>query len=178
MFGYLKGFIPAIKTLFPTVEHRYCVKHIYNNFKVDHKGLELKDALWRCVTATIVREFERGMQYIKDLDEKAYEYLANIAPAQWTRSHFTPRALIDCFVNNLSEFFNSMILKSRDKPILAMLEWIRVRLMTRLYTKRKGIQKYAGKLCPSIQDKLEKLKVESKPFSVTLAGYFLYEVGN
>ena len=48
------------------------MKHIYNNFKVDHKGLELKDALWRCVAATTVREFERGMQYIKDFNEKAY----------------------------------------------------------------------------------------------------------
>ncbi|XP_050277736.1 uncharacterized protein LOC126719198 [Quercus robur] len=173
-----KGLIPAIETLFPTVEHRYCVKHIYNNFKVDHKGLGLKDALWRCAAATTVREFERCMQYIRDLDEKAYEYLANIAPAQWTRSHFTPRALTDCLVNNLSESFNAMILKSRDKPILAMLEWIRVRLMTRLYTKREGIQKYAGKLCPSIQDRLEKLKVESKAFSATPAGSFLYEVGS
>ena len=71
-----------------------------------------------------------------------------------------------------------MILKSRDKPILAMLEWIRVRLMTRLYTKRGGIQKYARKLCPSIQDRLDKLKVESKPFSATLTGSFLYEVGS
>ena len=52
-----------------------------------------------------------------------------------------------------------MILKSRDKTILAMLEWIRVRLMTRLYTKRKGIERNAGKLCPIIQDKLEKLKL-------------------
>ena len=71
-----------------------------------------------------------------------------------------------------------MILKSRDKPILAMLEWIRVRLITRLYIKREGIQKYAGKLCPSIQDRSEKLKVESKPFSATPAGSFLYEVGS
>ena len=50
--------------------------------------------------------------------------------------------------------------------------------MTRLYTKKEGIQKYAGKLCPSIQDRLEKLKVESKPFSATPAGNFLYEVGS
>ena len=71
-----------------------------------------------------------------------------------------------------------MILKSRDKPILAMLEWIRVRLMTRLFTKREGVQKYAEKLCLSIQDRLEKLKVESKPFSATTAGSFLYEVGS
>ena len=76
------------------------------------------------------------MQYIRALDEKAYEYLANITLAQWTRSHFTPKALTDCLVNNLSESFNAMILKSRDKPILVMLEWIRVRLMTRLYTKK------------------------------------------
>ena len=118
------------------------------------------------------------MQYIMDMDEKAYEYLANIALVQWTRSHFTLRALTDCLVINLSKSFNAMILKSRDKPIFAMLEWIRVRLMTRLYTKREGIQKYAGKFCPSIQDRLEKLKVESKSFSATLAGSFLYEVGS
>ena len=87
-------------------------------------------------------------------------------------------ALTDCLVNNLSESFNSMILKSRDKPILAMLKWIRVRTMTRLYTKRKGIESYAGKLCPNIQDWLEKLKVESKSFSATPVGRFLYEVDN
>ncbi|KAK9992591.1 hypothetical protein SO802_027576 [Lithocarpus litseifolius] len=159
-------------------KHRYCVKHIYNNFKVNHKGLELKNALWRCAATTTVREFERCMQYIKDMDKKAYEYLANIAPEQWSRSHFTPRALTDCLVNNLSESFNSMILKSRDKPILVMLEWIRVKFMTRLYTKKEEIQKYAGKLCQSIQDKLEKLKDESKPFSATPAGSFLYEVAS
>ena len=77
----MQGLILAIETLFPIVEHRYYVKHIYNNFKIDHKGLELKNALWRYVAATTVREFERCMQYIRNLDEKAYEYLANIAPA-------------------------------------------------------------------------------------------------
>ena len=56
------------------------MKHIYKNFKLDHKGLELKDALWRCAATTLIRKFERCMQYIKNLDEKTYEYLANIAP--------------------------------------------------------------------------------------------------
>ena len=48
------------------------------------------------------------MQYIKDFNENAYQYLANIAPVQWTRSHFTPKALTNCLVNNLSESFNSI----------------------------------------------------------------------
>ena len=57
--------------MFPTCEPKYYVKHIYNNFKVDHKGLKLKDALWRCAGATIIMEFERRMQEMKDLDVKA-----------------------------------------------------------------------------------------------------------
>ena len=125
--------------LFLTCEHRYCVKHIYNNFEVNHKGLDLKDALWRCVGATTIKEFERRMQELKDLDVKAQEYLTDINPAQWSKSHFSSRALCDCLANNLSESFNAMILEARDKPILAMLEWIRVRLITKQYKKMKGI---------------------------------------
>ena len=42
---YNQGLILAMEMLFPTVEHRFCVKHIYNNFKLNFKGLELKAAL-------------------------------------------------------------------------------------------------------------------------------------
>ena len=126
------------------------MKHIYNNFKVNHKGMKLKSVLWMCAGTTSAKEFERGMDHLKSLDEKAWKYLTDIEPAQWTRSHFSLRALIDFLVNNLSESFNSMIVKTRDKLILSMLEWIKVRPMTRLYTKKIGIEKYGDKLCPSI----------------------------
>ena len=149
-----QGLIPTIEMLFPTVEHRFCVKHIYNNFKLNFKGLELKAALWRCAIATTVREFEKRMQDMKELDKKAWEYLAGIQPTQWTKSHFTPRAISDCYVNNLSESFNSMILKTRDKPIISMLEWIRVRLITRMYNKKSRIEKFTNDICPNIVQKL------------------------
>ena len=145
-----QGLIPAMEMLFPTVEHRFCVKHIYNNFKLNFKGLELKATLWRCVAATTAREFEKRMQDMKELDKEAWEYLAHIQPIQWTKSHFTPKAISNCYVNNLSESFNSMILKARDKPIIAMLEWIMVRLMTRMYSKRSGIEKFTSDICPNI----------------------------
>ena len=71
-----------------------------------------------------------------------------------------------------------MIMKARDKPILSMLEWIRVRLMSRLYIKKTGIEKYGGKLCPSIQKKLEQLKLECKDFCAMPFGRFVYKVDN
>ena len=148
-----------MEMLFPTVEHRFFVKHIYNNFKLNFKGLELKTALWRCAAATTVREFEKRMQDMKELDKEAWEYLANIQPTQWTKSHFTLRAIFDCYVNNLSESFNSMILEARNKPIIAMLEWIRVRLMTRMYSKRTEIKKFTSDICPNIVQNLEQLRL-------------------
>ena len=164
--------------LFPTVGHRFCVKHIYNNFKLNFKGLELKAALWRCAATTTVREFEKRMQNMKELDKEAWEYLANIQPTQWTKSHFTPRAISDCYVNNLSKSFNSMILEARDKPIIVMLEWIRARLMTRMYSKRSGIEKFTSDICPNIVQKLEQLKVDSKSFFAIPSGCYIYEVDN
>ena len=65
-----QGLILAMEMLFPTVEHRFCVKHIYN-FKLNFKGLELKAALWMFVAATTVREFEKRMQDLKKLDKEA-----------------------------------------------------------------------------------------------------------
>ena len=54
-----------MEMLFPTVEHKFYVKYIYNNFKLNFKFLELKAALWRCVAATTVMEFEKRMQNMK-----------------------------------------------------------------------------------------------------------------
>ena len=56
------------------------------------------------------------MQELKDLDVKTWEYLADINPAQWFKSHFSSKVLYDCLVNNLSESFNAMILEAKDKP--------------------------------------------------------------
>ena len=63
-----------------------------------------------------------------------------------------------------------MIVKARDKPILSMLEWIKVRLMSRLYIKKSSIEKYGGNLCPSIPKKLEQLKLECKSFYAIPSG--------
>ena len=71
-----------------------------------------------------------------------------------------------------------MILLARDKPILSMLEWIRVRLMTRLHTKRIEMEKCDGLVCPNVQDKLEKLKMESRSFFDMPSSRFQYEVDN
>ena len=103
--------------------------------------MELKSVQWRCASTTSVREFDRAMEHLKSLNEKAWKHLVGVEPAQWTRPHFCPRALTDFLVNKLSESFNSMIVKAKNKPILSMLEWIRVKLMSKMYIKKIDIEK-------------------------------------
>ena len=104
--------------------------------------------------------------------------LTRYQPNNGCMTYFTKRVLFYCLVNNLSELFNVMILPARDKLMLSMLEWIRVGLMIRLHTKRIGMEKYDGSVCPNIQDKLEKLKMESRSFSAMPSGRFKYEMDN
>ena len=50
--------------------------------------------------------------------------------------------------------------------------------MSRLSIKEIDREKFGGKMCPSIQDKLEKLKLESKNFCAKPFVRFVYEVDN
>ena len=50
--------------------------------------------------------------------------------------------------------------------------------MSRLSIKKIDREKFGGKMCPSIQDKLEKLKLESKGIYAMPSRRFVYEVNN
>ncbi|GKB32317.1 putative reverse transcriptase domain-containing protein, partial [Tanacetum coccineum] len=42
-----KGLLPIIAKLFPSVEHRFCVRHINENMNLTWKGGDYKEMLWR-----------------------------------------------------------------------------------------------------------------------------------
>ncbi|XP_058223113.1 uncharacterized protein LOC131332829 [Rhododendron vialii] len=54
-----KGLIEAVKNLYPNAEHRFCVRHLYNNFKQDVKGLVLKEILWRLQGQALFRALQK-----------------------------------------------------------------------------------------------------------------------
>ncbi|GJT43997.1 mutator type transposase [Tanacetum coccineum] len=60
-----KRIIPALAETFPCVEHRYCLKYIYDNMKLQWKGKLFKELLWRCVTATTMSHFNRNIEELK-----------------------------------------------------------------------------------------------------------------
>ena len=79
---------------------------------------------------------------------------------QLSRSHFNTHCKCDMLLNNICECFNSNILNARDKPIITMLEKVRVNLMERIHKKRDKMRKCERLLCHAIQAIVETNKVD------------------
>ncbi|GMY18093.1 hypothetical protein FCV25MIE_13332 [Fagus crenata] len=161
-----KGLIQCFEIAFPTQEHRSCCRHIYNNLKRRHPGILIKELFWRAAQATYIQEFEKVMSELKE----------ELPLKTWTRSKFTGNGKSDALLNNMCECFNSKIIEAREKPIISLVEDIRLYLMRRFQYNREGILKIQFELCPKIRKKVFKLKQGSNKWEVAWAGELLFEV--
>ncbi|XP_071914095.1 uncharacterized protein [Coffea arabica] len=157
-----KGLVHAIEELFPGIEHRFCLKHLFENFKAKFKDSELRELFWATASATNGDDFKRALNALEIAQPQNGEnltaagWLKRLPYYLWSRAHYGMAAKTDISVNNLNESFNNYILKARDEPIVTFLEFFRRKLMQRLTLKRQGMEKYGGKLCLNIVEKLAK----------------------
>ncbi|XP_074296575.1 uncharacterized protein LOC141626881 [Silene latifolia] len=168
-----KGLIDAFKEVTPKAEIRYCVRHIWANFKLQFSGQAYKEGFWNAAYATTESEFKSELEGIKSLSEPAYAYLKGIPPKHWSRHAFTTQSKSSMLLNNLCETFNAVIKDARDKPILTHMEWMRRYVMKRSYEKISGVEKYGERLMPYVDKYLEKVGKETRYciISPSKAGY-------
>ena len=62
----------AIEKLLSNSGHRHCLRHLYNNFKQNFKGLTLKDRVWKVVITSNVPTFNRQMEWMNEEDRNTY----------------------------------------------------------------------------------------------------------
>ncbi|KAK0594585.1 hypothetical protein LWI29_037000 [Acer saccharum] len=171
-----KGLIDAITQMFPNSEHRFCVRHMYNNFKSEHKGLLFKQILWAAAKCTTEQGFAQVMEKIRSESVAAYEWLVEKDPVHWSRAYFKDTAMCDMLCNNMCEAFNKAILQARDKPVITLMEMIINYLMKRLVRKRAEVEKWNHDIGPNVFKVVERLKLESSICHPEYSGNFHYQV--
>ncbi|XP_027166420.1 uncharacterized protein LOC113766425 [Coffea eugenioides] len=177
-----KGLVHAIEELFLGVEHRFCLKHLLENFKVKFKDSELRELFWATVSTTIIDDFKRALNALEIAQLQNGEnltiaaWLKRLPYHLWSRAHYGIAVKTDISVNNLNESFNNYILKARDEPIVTLFEIFRRKVMQRLTLKRQGMEKYGGKFCPNIVEKLAKSVQKSRHCIVVFDGIDSFEV--
>ncbi|CAL9023400.1 unnamed protein product [Prunus brigantina] len=185
-FGYTfisdkqKGLLPAFEQVVPNSEHRFCARHLFTNFRLQFKGKALSDKFWGAAKATIVPQFSRQMEELKNLDMDAYTWLTEPRkpPRHWSLSHFCTHVKCDMLLNNMCESFNSFILACRDKPILTILEIVRCKLMKRIQSRRDKMKNWTKEICPKIFKKVEINKAKASGCVTMWSGGGKFQVGS
>ncbi|XP_022637898.1 uncharacterized protein LOC106763352 [Vigna radiata var. radiata] len=77
-----KGLLPALQSLLPDVDQRYCVRHIYSNFRKKFTGLNLRQLLWKAAVSITPEAWESVMRQMKEVNLDAFKYLVQIPPRQ------------------------------------------------------------------------------------------------
>ncbi|CAH9142846.1 unnamed protein product [Cuscuta epithymum] len=171
-----KGLANVIQDVFGGVEHRNCARHIHANWSKKHKGLVLKKLFWRVAKCTSEEELQVTLDELDKQDTQAGHDLRKYPMKLWCKAYFRTSVKCDSVDNNLCEAFNSTLLSCRSKPLIPMLEEMRVAMMKRIARKKKAVDKWAGNFGPLILKKLNKNIVASSGWHVDFNGDDGYEI--
>ncbi|GJZ52731.1 hypothetical protein Tco_0607616, partial [Tanacetum coccineum] len=173
-----KGLIEAAKEVMPFAEHRQCARHIYANFRKKFTGVLYRNLFWKAAKASYPAKFQEVMNEIKDLSKDAYQHLMDRQPKSWSRAFFETDRACDAVENGISECFNSLIVDARKKPIINMLEDIRIYIMERQKRMRDKHVLWSDEICPNIRKKVEIIKDKHRDWRVIPSGGSKFEVRN
>jgi hypothetical protein len=171
-----KGLINAVKNVWPDAEHRFCVRHLYQNFHKKHKGETLKNDLWAIARSTNIPTWQRNMDKLKVDSEEAWAWVEELQPNTFIKAFFSDFSKCDMLLNNHCEVFNSYILQAREFPVLSMLETIFYKIMHRNVSKQKECESWSGTICPKIKKKMEKATEWAKKLTAAHAGAGIFHV--
>ena len=108
--------------MLPQVEHRYCYRHLYANWRKKHRNKDLRKQFYAYAKSSNMPDFEANMEEMKKLAPKGFNDILNTHPRHWCRAYFNTD--VKCVDNNLIEAFNEKIIEFRDKHINIMLKGI------------------------------------------------------
>ena len=154
-----QGLLKAANNVFPNCPHRFCLRHIYQNFQTaGFRGSELKKYMDKASYSYTEHDHLAAMDALKNECKAAWAWLNKVPRAAWARFAMDFNCKTDLVVNNISEVFNKMILDVRGKPIKSMIDGIRTKLMVRFNGNRTKTEVAKWDICPTYAELLEEAK--------------------
>ncbi|PHT55083.1 Glucan endo-1,3-beta-glucosidase 6 [Capsicum baccatum] len=156
--------------------HRYCVRHVEANWMKRFRSGEMKKLLWWASWSTYEKDFKDQLSALGALSEEVVKYLLKFNPVRWCRAYMGTIYKNQILDNNFTESFNSWILEPSGKPILKMLEEIRVKIMNRLKEKKTQVSKWKEIFSPKCMELFIAHKKIAQLCTVNFNGDIGYEM--
>ncbi|KAL4576945.1 hypothetical protein LXL04_013046 [Taraxacum kok-saghyz] len=130
---------------------------------------------WAVAMSTVESEFLSRMERIKRVDSEAYDQLNKMNPSTWCRAYFKPDKACEAVENGIAECFNSIIPEARKKPLITVLEEIRLYLMDRFYKMAQKADRWESDVCPAVVKKMNKFGETIRNWMVCPSGVNAFE---
>ncbi|GJT96911.1 hypothetical protein Tco_1092429 [Tanacetum coccineum] len=155
-----------------------CARHVYANFRKKFNGVVYRNLFWKAAKATYPAKFERIMSEMKSVSMDSHKHLMERKLKSWSRAFFSTDKACDAVENGIGECFNALIVEARRKPIINMLEDIRLMTMERMQKMREKHEKWNDGIFPNIRKKFEIIKDLHKNWKVVPSEESKFEVRN
>lgn len=162
-----KGIGEAVDDIYPGVEHRECMRHLWKNFKKKYYGPFFAQNMWPAAKCYTLDKYNYHMDKIKVKCPKAIAWLNKNHPYKWSRSKFSEECKVDYIHNNLSESFNKWIMRTKEMQIIEMIDKIREMIVTKFDVRRRIGNQMEGRMIPSIVKNLNERSKNMTGFDVT-----------
>ncbi|GKE21532.1 60S ribosomal protein L34 [Tanacetum coccineum] len=116
------------------------------------------------------------MNLIGNIDPEAKQWLVDRNSNSWCRAFFKMDRGCAAYENGISESYHNSIRIARGKPLIIMLEEIRVYLMQRLYSMHNLATNLVDSITPSIRKEIKRLKHSQRYWTVYPCGDNVFEV--
>ncbi|XP_016469655.1 uncharacterized protein LOC107791995 [Nicotiana tabacum] len=135
------------KAVVPDAHHRYYVRHIETNWcRRCGAGDLRKKYLWWCAWSSYEEDFKDQLKNLGEIDKEAVEDLLRFPPQSWCRAYFDTVCKNQQVDNN--ESLHSWILDVMHKPIIRILEDIRVKVMNMLREHEGDVMTWTENVSP------------------------------
>ncbi|KAL0391457.1 UNVERIFIED_CONTAM: hypothetical protein Slati_4530800 [Sesamum latifolium] len=93
-----KALVETFHQLLPSAHHKFCVRHLYANFKLRFKDKELKDLMWAAARSILEDGYNDNMNQINAINAEAYQWLKQISPELWCKFKMSDKPKsVTCF---------------------------------------------------------------------------------
>lgn len=149
-----QGVTLAVKDVFPEVEHRECMMHMWKNLKKQYHGDVIDKHMWPAARAFEEDVYDWHMSQIQEANRNVKPWLDSNHPYIWARCKFNGICKVDYINNNISESFNNKIRKVKGLPIVELVDKLRQLIIEKLELRRRVAEKFEGKIIPSVMNPL------------------------
>jgi hypothetical protein len=164
-----KGLETAVGSVFPKVEYKECMRHLYANFLKHFTGDVFTTHLYPAARSYTEGLFKWHMKKIHDFAPDVIQWLHENHNRIWYRCGFSEESKCDYLTNNVLESFNNQVKHLKGQLIHELVDGLRELIMEKRFLKRRVGREMTTEILPNVIKELNLISNNLRAVKVAIS---------